>query len=1289
MTRRRVLVLVAFAVVVAAAAALTALVALPVVARRALVAQIRAATGREVSIDALEIRLGTGHLDVRGFHLADHVGDEPLATFDHLEGRLHRRSLLRGEVRFESLTLTRPRVRIVRTGRRAFNISDLLARPRAGRGWRLAVAVDRLAVVDGRVQLEDQTLTPARAWASEHVTLEARNVSTTHRAGTATGSAILAGAPVAVSVSELRLSPVHLRAQLTMGVLDLAVARIYTPADAPIEFERGRVSAAATVVHDARDGTSVDAAARLTGLVLGRRGQTPPFLRSPELTFAVNGLHVAAGTTTIGHFEADGDVEVTDGGVDPPASFPLTNVRIVADDVTWPPRRPGQVSLAAGLRGGGTLTIAGGVQAAPPRAALRVRLARVPFAPFAAYVPITARVDGIADADVAVTAAHGDRVEVTVRGTASVERAAVADRASASASPFTAERITATDLEGRWPDRLAVARLHMLRPHVSVERDASGAFPLRALLTPRAVVAKAVDEEARRPVPAIVIGELVVEDAALAFADRTMGPPAAYAVTGATLTARDLAWPPSGPTQLQFTAPLPGGGSLATSGTVRVNEPSARVTVTLTHAALAQVQPYVPFPARVRGAVDAQLDLGVRLNPLGLRARGMLAATDLAFADDARDLLTVERLDAAGVDVRWPGRLGVQRLRVKRPWAAIARDTQGQLSLRTIFTRPPPTRSAGALPSSGRPPLEIAVDDALFEDGSTTIVDDAVDPPARFEIAQARLAVQQLRWPTRSPAAVQMSVATPRGGQVDARGTLQLEPPIVDMRATLSGVDLRPAQPYLPVSGRIAGHLDGTATVRGDFTAGRMAARGSATVTRFSFGDADRALVRFGRIAVDDVDIAWPERQVTIGRVAIDEPWILLERDAKGAFPLFGLLRPHESGHMGARRRPDPSAPAPLGVSVGAIALSNGTGRFADATTTPEFMEDLSGLSVAVEALSTAGPRPARFKVAARVGADARLEMDGQLGALAGPRFLDLSAAVHDYAVPRGNRYYDRLVGWIAKRGSLDMRVHYRVEVDDLDATNEVDISGLEVAQRGMQHEVRRRIGLPLDLLVALLKNPAGDIHVSVPVRGRLSSPEFDFSEAVWGAVRNLMIRLIALPFGFVGKMFFTEDSRIETLVVQPVTFEHSTATPAPGMADHLAKLVRFLKDKPAVKLQLRPVLTLADVEPLKHAAVTDRIRAAARDASPAAMSAAAARLFTQRFPGKPVPPTLDAIVAALAEDTRPRQSAVTALATSRVEAVRAALASSGIELSRLPAVTTPPPVESGGDGRVELDITH
>jgi hypothetical protein len=102
-------------------------------------------------------------------------------------------------------------------------------------------------------------------------------------------------------------------------------------------------------------------------------------------------------------------------------------------------------------------------------------------------------------------------------------------------------------------------------------------------------------------------------------------------------------------------------------------------------------------------------------------------------------------------------------------------------------------------------------------------------------------------------------------------------------------------------------------------------------------------------------------------------------------------------------------------------------------------------------------------------------------------------------------------------------------------------------------------------------------------VSGDLSTGEFDFRETVWGAVRNLAIRLLALPFSRVGSLAFSEDSRVEAVALAPIVFEPGMARLAPAMVDHLDRIAAFLRGAPSLGLRLAPILTQADVDALKR----------------------------------------------------------------------------------------------------------
>jgi hypothetical protein len=522
----------------------------------------------------------------------------------------------------------------------------------------------------------------------------------------------------------------------------------------------------------------------------------------------------------------------------------------------------------------------------------------------------------------------------------------------------------------------------------------------------------------------------------------------------------------------------------------------------------------------------------------------------------------------------------------------------------------------------------------------------------------------------------------------------------MDLKVTLKGVDLSPARPYVPIRARLQGKLDADATVTGAFDRSAVTVRGTAAVSSFEVRDANRAVITVERAVVEQVVLEYPQQRLSIARMDLRRPWSLIERDAQGRFTIARLLS--------RRARPGEAPAPPAGASVGdetaeptaspfddlrvdiaRIAVTGGFGRFVDRTTTPDFAEELSQLSLTVDELTTNGPRPARFTLKGMIGPEAALSVEGRLGVLDGPRFVDVSASLRDFSVPRANPYIDRLVGWTATQGRLRFDVHYRLEGDELEATNQVGVEGLDVAITEPPHPVLRDLGLPLNLVVSLLKDRRGDIQVSIPVRGSLASPEFDFGEAMWGAVRNLTIRLIALPFSLVGKLFFSEDSRIEAVSINPVTFEPGTATTPPPMAEHLDKVGVFLRETPAVRVLMRPVVTVADVERLKRDKVMEEVTKHARTTSGPAFDAAVLRVFAERFPARRAPENAEQALAVLIRTTPAPDAAVQALAAARTAQTAAVLAKAGVEAGRVRALEGLAAVEAEGTGRVEFEIVR
>ena len=1497
MTRRRALWL-ALALVVLVVAGLTtaALLHLSSLVRHVALWQLQSATGRPVTIGSLELSLADGRLSVRGLRIADRDGGL-LAELGRLDGRFHPWSLLRGRVWIQDLALADGHVRIVRTGPGRFNISDLLERP--GSSGAPDLTIDHLALTGGRVTLEDRMLQPARTWRADDLRVDARNLTTRGRQGTVVAFAGVAGALLTARADDVQLAPLHLRAHLNVRDLDLRLVALYLPGDGPLRLARGGLSAAVTLVADAKDGTQLDAEAVVEEVALRRPGTTEDAVTAPRLDILVRELRQRPGGIALRYASLGGDVTVLDPTQTPPRRLTFSDLTVTAGDLEQPMKGPAQVAAHANIPGGGEVDITGTAGAVPRRADLRVRARGLELASLARYLPLEGRLTGTATADVRVVATHDTALALSVTGDATLDRPALGDgsrtlvgatrvRAGAlqyrwpssvtvaqltlmqpsltveraadgtigltsllrapaaptaaarpAAPPDTspdvriaalaiddgrvvvtdaarrtrvevsrlaarardvswpgrgpaglelsasvagadvsargtldlaqrqgdldvglrvadlatlqpwlpiagrvrgalsradlrvhgrraealtltvtgsatltrlaladgdrpvagAARVAVSGLEYTWPATLRVADLTLTEPSVTVERDAAGAVNLAALVHPTsAPPAEGAAPEPARPAPDIAIGRARIEDGRATLADAASGGSAQ--VTGISFTGQDITWPARGTSRVRLTAAV-AGGRVTARGTVDGAQKSGEIALTLRNADLAALQSWLPIVGRVRGAADADVTATVGIEPFSLALRGSVGAADIALLDSRRPLLTVGRVDATGIDLQWPGRLAIDQLRVNTPWAQIDRTPEGELSLRAIFRRRPgraeaPAPTAAPAAAGLVPGMELSVREALFENGGTNIVDDAVEPAARFEIRGSRLALRNLTWPSQGPAQVQLSTPMPGSGTLKAQGTFSIEPTQLQLEAELDRIDLAPGRPYLPIDARVSGRLTGRARVDGSFgDTVTLVIDGDVAVERFALGDADRRLATAQHAELAGFRYRYPT-SIRVRQVALRKPWALVERNADGTLEVVSLLTrrravapapPGAAAGTTPAPAPAPAPPARVRVAIDTLRLDEGFLRFVDRTTTPDYAEELSGITLVAEGVGTNPRRHGTVDLRGTLASGTPLTVAGQISSFTGPLFLDLTVGVKDFPVPRLNPYLDRLSSWIARQGILTASLHYKLDGDELEANNEIQITGLELDQGGRGNEVQRRIGLPLGMLVPLLKNQQGEIQLTIPVRGRLSSPDFHYGDAVWTALRGLAIKLVSLPFSWVGQMRYTEDARIESIQVFPVPFQTATATPTAFGGDQIRRLATFLTEQPAIRLRLRPVTTVADVAALRRQALDARLAGAGAD--PAARRQAAVALYTELFPRRQPPAGDEALLEELTRETPTPPRALRALATERTAAIRDGLARGGIAADRLEPAESRAAVEGEGDPRVEFEIVR
>ena len=1007
-------------------------------------------------------------------------------------------------------------------------------------------------------------------------------------------------------------------------------------------------------------------------------------------------------------------MRLDDASVTPLARLRVEPIAVTATDVTWPGGKPARVKFSATMPEAGTVEADGTVALDPVRFELRARMAGVALAPYRAYVPLTARLQGRLEGDLALKGQLGEPMQLTARGTAALADLAFAD---GDRPVLTVGRIETVGLDYAWPATATIERVHMKKSWVHIERRADGTLPLTVLFAPpRPAPGAAPSPDAPAPPAApaptageaskanVTVREAIFEDGSATIADAAVSPPARVEVTGVRLAARDFLWPARAPIPVQLDMPTPGAGRLTAKGQLDLTARTIEAQVTPAGMDLSPAGPYLPVRGRVAGKASGDLQVKATLEPLTITARGVVALADLALADGDRPVATAARLETTGIDYAWPATVVIEAARLQKPWAQIERAADGTFPIAALLTPPPATGArrepaAGGPPSSPAPPkVDVRLRRVAVEDGVIAIVDGAVSPPGRIQLQGASLQVENIAWPAREASQVKLRTETATGGHVEAQGQLRVDTQAVDVQIAAKQLDLATMQAFLPSRGTIEGKMDADLRVRGTLTPLAVAATGRLAFDDPTFGDGQRMLAYIKRVDVARLDADWP-RRVTVERVALDKPWVLLEREADGTVPLLGLLMAGPSAPKTAPAPPRAAAPprdqgattpgAPPVVRVGALAVEEGFVRFVDRTTTPAFTEEASRMTLTGRGLGTAPDSRGQVAMNGRLTGGAPFEIKGTLGAIGGPLNVELDGKLTDFPLPRVNPYSNKLIGWVARRGAFGATVHYRVVDNRIEATNDLLIGQPEYVPSRSGDEVRDRVGVPFGMLVSLLKNARGEIKLSVPLTGDLASRQFDLSDAFWVAMRETAVSVMALPVSWVGKIFYTEDARIETVRIWPVYFEPGTTRITRDFEQHAERLAGFLREAPGLTLAMKPVHTVDDIVALKREAVRRRIDGSAREAGQTA-EAVAARLFAERFPGQAPPGGLESLVAELVKAEPNPDAAARTLATQRMETTRARLqaARGTANAERLRATEGGViPVEATGQGRIEFEI--
>ncbi|HEY7436701.1 MAG TPA: DUF748 domain-containing protein, partial [Methylomirabilota bacterium] len=644
--------------------------------------------------------------------------------------------------------------------------------------------------------------------------------------------------------------------------------------------------------------------------------------------------------------------------------------------------------------------------------------------------------------------------------------------------------------------------------------------------------------------------------------------------------------------------------------------------------------------------IDIAVKLELGSGPGGLAVgviTGDVVVASLALAQPgktAAPFLVVPRIDVGLKEVNLVTRvvtlsaIDIQGLDLKA-----VRDKQENIDLLELTKKPdsaatapapatprkaPTPAPTPAPPAKTEPEFKLTVEKVTLK-GAATFTDESVSSPATvLKVSNLALQVDDVTWPNVRPMNLVLSMNPPGGGKIGAKGAVKLEPLDVTLTLNTRDAPIEPYRAYFPVPAAFSGRFSSDSQNRVRIVKGKLTAqsRGNSWATDLAVREpgAKDAPLRLERMEISGIDFGWPTH-ARVAKVRLKAPVAELNRAADGSINVQKLFTPVPKPGAPASAptpapakapEPGPKEPGPLetmDLQFKEIVVEDGYVRFLDQTTQPPFSQDISKLSVTVKDLSNKASQRANLLVQALIGGDSTLDVRGELSAIGAPTYVDMVGEVRKLALPAANPYMDGMLGWIIRRGELTTKLEYKIEGAKLDAKNDILVGNLRVSPSSQSDEVKKRIGLPLGLIVALIKDGSGNIHINVPLTGTLTDRQFDWSDAIWTAVRNVIVNILKAPFRAIGGLF-TSGDKIDALRVDPLVFAAGSAVLSPELERQTVRVADFLRKAPYVGLTLTSVTSPADVEALKERAVTERIEKFQKEQGIADLSIAVRRYF-------------------------------------------------------------------------------
>lgn len=249
---------------------------------------------------------------------------------------------------------------------------------------------------------------------------------------------------------------------------------------------------------------------------------------------------------------------------------------------------------------------------------------------------------------------------------------------------------------------------------------------------------------------------------------------------------------------------------------------------------------------------------------------------------------------------------------------------------------------------------------------------------------------------------------------------------------------------------------------------------------------------------------------------------------------------------------------------------------FEDHSVTPSFYESLKIENLRVADFELGSDKMASVTSVIELSHNAHLNIDGIFSA-ADPK-VDIKATLKKYQLLQASGYAQRSTGYALESGTININSDIQIEDQKVNLDNTILIDQLNLRPENQDRTVQyaKKLTMPLDQALDLLRDGKNQIQLQIPVSGPLNDPDINIdniiNQALGGALKKASISLLKYmlqPYSTVITVARFANDQMSKIRLDPVTYGAGEVSMDDEIKGYAGKIAEILKSKKGIKLKV------------------------------------------------------------------------------------------------------------------------